>query len=150
MVNVARPPSCTLATFTFLSSTAIDQLPNRDVYLRSMFNYNLNFVLCLIIRRKRRAFLGKDGSTKSEEFSEKFQKGGGAHFQTKNLCCRFWTFKQGFFRTGSEKKNLQHDLPKMRVGAKAVCKFIRFISVTCPLLIHPIHCKRKETFVCVC
>ena len=29
-------------------------------------------------------------------FSEKFQKGGVCHFQSKNLYCRFWTFKQGF------------------------------------------------------
>ena len=32
--------------------------------------------------------LGKDGISKSDEFLEKFQKGGG-HFQSKNLCCRF-------------------------------------------------------------
>ena len=33
-------------------------------------------------------FLGKDGISKSDEFLEKFQKGGG-HFQSKNLCGRF-------------------------------------------------------------
>ena len=34
--------------------------------------------------------LGKGEATKSDEFSEKFQRGGGAHFQSKNICCRFW------------------------------------------------------------
>ena len=33
--------------------------------------------------------LGKGGVSKSDEFLEKFQKGGGGHFQSKNLCCRF-------------------------------------------------------------
>ena len=33
--------------------------------------------------------LGKGGISKSDEFLEKFQKGGGGHFQSKNLCCRF-------------------------------------------------------------
>ena len=35
-----------------------------------------------------RNFLGKGGATKSDEFSEKLQ-GGGGHFQSKNLYCRF-------------------------------------------------------------
>ena len=26
----------------------------------------------------------------------KNSKGGGGYFQSKNLCCRFWIFKQGF------------------------------------------------------
>ena len=39
-------------------------------------------------------YLGKDGVSKTDEFSEKFQKKkGGGHFQSKNLYCRFWTFK---------------------------------------------------------
>ena len=33
--------------------------------------------------------LGKDPATKSDEFLEKCQRGGG-HFQSKNLYCRFW------------------------------------------------------------
>ena len=33
-------------------------------------------------------------SSKTDEFSEKFQ--GGGHFQSKNLCCKIWTFKQGY------------------------------------------------------
>ena len=28
-------------------------------------------------------------SNKTDEFSEKFQRGGGGHFQSKNLPCRF-------------------------------------------------------------
>ena len=34
-------------------------------------------------------------SSKTDEFSEKFQ-GRGGHFQSKNLCCKIWTFKQGY------------------------------------------------------
>ena len=34
--------------------------------------------------------LGKGPATKSDEFLEKLQRGGGGHFQSKNLCCRFW------------------------------------------------------------
>ena len=33
--------------------------------------------------------LGKGPATKSDEFSEKCQR-GGVHFQSKNLYCRFW------------------------------------------------------------
>ena len=35
--------------------------------------------------------LGTDVAAKSDEFSEKFQMGGG-HFRSKNLCCGFWAF----------------------------------------------------------
>ena len=34
--------------------------------------------------------LGKPTSSKTDEFSEKF------HFQSKNLCCKIWTFKLGY------------------------------------------------------
>ena len=27
----------------------------------------------------------------------KVPNGGGGHFQSKNFCCKFWTFEQGFF-----------------------------------------------------
>ena len=47
-------------------------------------------------RSRQKGRLGKDGYTKTDEFLEKFQTGGGGHFQSKNLYCRFWTFKQGF------------------------------------------------------
>ena len=65
--------------------------------------------------------LGKGGATKSDEFSEKFQRAGG-HFQSKNLYCRFWTFIKVFF--GCFPKKLQYDFPKMRGGgSKAVKNF---------------------------
>ena len=35
-------------------------------------------------------------ATKMDELSEKFQRAGG-HFQSKNLYCRFWELKKGFF-----------------------------------------------------
>ena len=37
----------------------------------------------------RKSRNGEDPATKSDEFFEKCQSGGG-HFQSKNLCCRFW------------------------------------------------------------
>ena len=37
--------------------------------------------------------LGKGPATKSDEFSEKCQ----GHFQSKNLCCKFWELKAGLF-----------------------------------------------------
>ena len=42
-------------------------------------------------RRNYRYYpLGKDAVSKTDEFSEKF------HFQSKNLCCRFWTLNRAF------------------------------------------------------
>ena len=32
--------------------------------------------------------LGKPTPSKTDEFSEKFQRGGGGHFQSKDLCCK--------------------------------------------------------------
>ena len=62
---------------------------------------------------------GTDGGTKSDEFSEKFQRGGAGRFQSKNLYCRFWTFIQDFKGGFSEK--LQYDFPEMRGGgSKAI------------------------------
>ena len=49
--------------------------------------------------------LGKPTPSKMDEFSEKFRRGGGGHFQSKNLYCRFWTFIKGFFRTIAKKFN---------------------------------------------
>ena len=41
--------------------------------------------------------LGKDGGTKSDEFSEKFQRGvGGVFFNPKIYVANFGNFKQGF------------------------------------------------------
>ena len=37
--------------------------------------------------------VGTDAHMKSDEFSEKFQVG---LVESKHLCCRFWTFEQGF------------------------------------------------------
>ena len=45
--------------------------------------------------------IGMGGGTKTGEFLEKFQRGGG-HLQSKNLYCRFWTFIQGFKQGFSE------------------------------------------------
>ena len=48
------------------------------------------------------------------------KEGGGCHFQSKNLCCRFWTFKQNFLSTKLI-QNVQDDSPKMRLGGVKVC-----------------------------
>ena len=69
--------------------------------------------------------LGTVGVTKMDEFSEKFQ--------SKNLCCRFWTFITGFFRMFSEK--LQYNFLKMRGGGvkgrlELFQKIIRFGTLT--------------------
>ena len=44
-------------------------------------------------------------------FSAIFHKGGD-HFESKKLCCRFWTYKQGFLSMKVEKK-LHYDCPKI-------------------------------------
>ena len=51
----------------------------------------------------------------------KSSKGGGCHFQSKNLCCRFWTYKQGFLSMKVEEKS-QHDFPNIggEGGLKAI------------------------------
>ena len=42
------------------------------------------------------AFLGKGSATKSEEFLEKSQRGGGVIFNPKIYVADFGNFKQGF------------------------------------------------------
>ena len=86
-------------------------------------------------------------SSKKDEFSEKFQ-GGGVHFQSKNLCCKIWTFKQGYLtmKTATFEgfvaslKNLQHNFPKRRGGSKAVWNFSENSSVLEEVGIPYLHC----------
>ena len=49
--------------------------------------------------------IGTAGVTKTDEFSEKFEREGG-HFQSNNLCCIFWTFKKVLFGHFSKKSNI--------------------------------------------
>ena len=58
--------------------------------------------------------LGMGGSNKTDEFLEK----GGSHFQSKNLCCRFCTFKQGLFSMKFEEKNCNMSLRKREGGGQ--------------------------------
>ena len=76
--------------------------------------------------------------TKSDEFSEKFRRGGegGGHFQSKNLYCKIWTFKQVYvtmklIQSVARLKNLQYNFPKMRGrgGSKAVWNFSENSSI---------------------
>ena len=65
--------------------------------------------------------LGNPTPSKTDEFSEKFQGGREGHFQSKNLCCKIWTFKQDYLTMKFEGfvdslTNLQHNFPKMRGG----------------------------------
>ena len=48
--------------------------------------------------------IGDTCTSKTDEFSEKFRRGGGGHFQSKNLCCKIWTFEQGFFLHNNDTK----------------------------------------------
>ena len=54
----------------------------------------------IIINAVQVTLLGTGHATKTDEFSEKFKRGG--NFQSKNLCCRFCTFSDIF------QKKLQH------------------------------------------
>ena len=62
---------------------------------------------------------------------------GGGHFQSKNSCCRFLTFIQGF-KKGLFGKKLHYDFPKMKGGRVNhrldffSRNFIRFVAVTHP------------------
>ena len=65
----------------------------------------LLFILCIldnVVATKDWRHFGTDDGTKTDEFSEKFQRegggagSGGGHFQSKILCCRLWNLKQDF------------------------------------------------------
>ena len=72
---------------------------------------------------------GKGGSTKFDEFSE----GGRGHFQSKNICCRFWNFKQGFLSMKFEKNAIWFSKNELgRGGQRPFGKFTRFGGVTRP------------------
>ena len=76
--------------------------------------------------------LGKPTPSKTDEFSEKFRRGG--NFQSKNLCCKIWTFKQGYLTMKFEGfvdslKILQHNFPIMRGGVKGRWNFSKNSSV---------------------
>ena len=43
-----------------------------------------------IAKKFRNLHIGKGGCNKSDDFLEKYQRGGGGHFQSKNLFSRFW------------------------------------------------------------
>ena len=77
---------------------------------------------------------GKGGATKSDEFSEKFQRGGGGIFNPKKYIADFGNFKQGFWSMKFHTiwpsylltymqpylslKKWQHNFPKMRGGGQ--------------------------------
>ena len=59
---------------------------------------NIDATIC-----QKCTILGMGDAIKTDEFS-KISQGGGGYFQSQYLCCKFWTFREGFFRTFSEKK----------------------------------------------
>ena len=79
---------------------------------------------------------GRGDGTKTDEFSEKFQRGGGrgGHFNPKTYIADFGPLNKIFWPWNLKKK-LQFDFPKMR-GVKGRLefsrKFIRFGTVTRP------------------
>ena len=71
-----------------------------------------------------------------DEFSEKkLRRGEGGHFQSKIYVADFGPIYVGLFSDDFRKK-MQHDFPKMWGGGglQVVRKFIRFGSLTRPLL----------------
>ena len=80
-------------------SFASPLLQEHKVFLHNSFKAISSFLVigqlffCLaLIFHTLRLRLGTGQVTKTDEFLENFQRGGG-HFQSKNLYCRFWTFK---------------------------------------------------------
>ena len=61
--------------------------------------------------------LGKDGISKSDEFLEKFQKGGGGSFPIQKFMLQIFAIINASSVMYSGKK-AQHDFPKMRGGAQ--------------------------------
>ena len=65
----------------------------------------------------------------------KSSKRGGGHFQSKNLYCKIWTFKQVYvtmklIQSVARLKKLQYNFPKMRGGgSKAVWNFSENSSI---------------------
>ena len=79
--------------------------------------------------------LGTDGGTKLDEFSEKFQGGGGI-FNQKIYFADFGPSFRAFFGRFSD-EYLQHNFPKRRQGDQRPFgffrKIIRFGTAICPL-----------------
>ena len=65
-------------------------------FLESSTIHGLSYIQTAKVRKKR-CLLGKHPLSKTDEFSEKFRRGGGGHFRSKNLYCKIWTFEQGYF-----------------------------------------------------
>ena len=61
--------------------------------------------------------LGKDGISKSDEFLEKFQKGGGGSFPIQKFMLQIFAIINASSVMYSGKK-AQHDFPKMRGGGQ--------------------------------
>ena len=79
------------------------------------------------------AVLGMPYITKTDEFSEKLRGGGGVHFQSKNLYCKIWTFKQGFLTMKMIQKGLFracfHPITMLNIGATCICGAIDVIDL---------------------
>ena len=72
-----------------ISLLTIVQRQLETVKLKSEKKHFL-FLLCLTYTKGRMTIPNQMNFWKSS-------KGGGGHFQSKNLYCKIWTFKQGFF-----------------------------------------------------
>ena len=72
--------------------------------------------------------LGTGDVTKGDFFRKSY-KGGRGHFQSKKLCCRFWTLKQGFFGHFLKKKIATWFLKMRGRESEAVLNFFKNPSV---------------------
>ena len=71
--------------------------------------------------------LGTDEPTKTDEFLEKFQRGGGGHFQSKKSWCIFWTFNGAFWAWNY--KRIATWVYEKEGGSKAFWNFSKNSSV---------------------
>ena len=77
-----------------------------------------------------RNFLGKGGATKSDEYSEMVQRGGGVIFNPKIYIADFGNFKQGYFSMKLIQKGnfwVQGSLEKIvsSIDRKSISHFIQ-------------------------
>ena len=85
------------SAFTFNHQDVSHMTQHLCTSLCSRFSTLLGQTITAIRRLQVHHYYGTGHATKSNEFSEKFQVGGGGvHFQSKKLYCRFRTFTKGF------------------------------------------------------
>ena len=103
--RIFYPSSVMYCGFQILLNHLVVKFSIMDPVILSDFNKKKSQYMCNCVPKiakyahfcRRKHNKGRVRLTGSDEFSEKFRKGGGGHFQSKNLYCKILTFKQGFF-----------------------------------------------------